>query len=140
MICISIQRNWLWASVQGGNWTANQISALTVILITVWILSFQFHLRMCYSNIKVTRHLCLKNIKNLRPQDILAFNLANKPSFQNLAKSLLPEIQAWTSRSCNFLLFLKHRCLVTLISLYKKMLQFESLESIFYNHYNSNML
>ncbi len=37
MICMPIQRNWLWASVQGGNWSANQASAITVILITVWI-------------------------------------------------------------------------------------------------------
>ena len=60
---------------------------------------------------KVTRHLCFKNNKNLQPQDILAFNSANKPSFQHC---LLAELQAWTSRSCKFLLFLKHRCLVTL--------------------------
>ncbi len=52
--------------------------------------------------LKVTRHLCFKNSKNLRPQDILAFNSANKP------------LQAWTSRSCKFLLFFKHWCLVTL--------------------------
>ncbi len=35
MICMPIQRTWLWASVQGGNWTSNQISAISVILITV---------------------------------------------------------------------------------------------------------
>ncbi len=28
--------------------------------------------------------------------------------------ALLAELQAWTSRSCKFLLFLKHRCLVNL--------------------------
>ena len=38
MICMPSQRNWIWASVQGGNWTANQMSAITVILITVLIL------------------------------------------------------------------------------------------------------
>ncbi len=36
---------------------------------------------------KVTRHLCFKNSKNLHPLDILACNSANKPSFQNPAKS-----------------------------------------------------
>ncbi len=30
-----------------------------------------------YIRFKVTRHLCFKNSKNLRPQDILAFNSAN---------------------------------------------------------------
>ncbi len=39
-------------------------------------------------SIKVTRHLCFKSSKILRPQDILAFNSANKPSFQNTTKSL----------------------------------------------------
>ena len=34
--------------------------------------------------LKVTRHLCFKNSTNLRPQDIMAFILANKPSFQSL--------------------------------------------------------
>ncbi len=41
------------------------------------------------SVVKVTRHLPFKNYKNLPPQDILAFNSANKPSFQNLMKSFL---------------------------------------------------
>ncbi len=49
----------------------------------------------CFPNLKVTRHLCFKNSKNLRPQYILAFNSANKAA-------LLAELQAWTSRSCNF--------------------------------------
>ncbi len=40
--------------------------------------------------LKVTRHLCFKNSKNLRPLDILACNLANKPSFQNPPKVFLP--------------------------------------------------
>ncbi len=38
--------------------------------------------------IKVTRHLCFKNGKNLHLLDILACKSANKPSFQNLTKSL----------------------------------------------------
>ncbi len=37
---------------------------------------------------KVTRHLCFKNSKNLHPLDIVGFNSANKPSFQNPTKSL----------------------------------------------------
>ncbi len=37
--------------------------------------------------LKVTRHVCFKNRKNLRHVDILAGNSANKPSFQNLTKS-----------------------------------------------------
>ncbi len=41
--------------------------------------------------IKVTRHSCFKNSKNLRPLDILACNSANKPSFQNLTKSLFAQ-------------------------------------------------
>ncbi len=40
------------------------------------------------SGIKVTRHVCFKNSKNLRLLDILACDSANKPSFQNLTKSL----------------------------------------------------
>ncbi len=37
------------------------------------ILPYLYHV-----NLKVTRHLCFKNSKNLQPQDILAFNSANK--------------------------------------------------------------
>ncbi len=40
---------------------------------------------------KVTRHLCFKNRKNMRPQDILPFHSANKPSFQNRTKSLFAQ-------------------------------------------------
>ena len=38
----------------------------------------------------VTRHVRCQNSKILRPLDILAYNSANKPHFQNLTKSLLP--------------------------------------------------
>ena len=46
-----------------------------------------------FSFLRVTRHLCFKNSKNLRPQDILAFNLADKPSFKNpiVLKNLSPK-------------------------------------------------
>ena len=57
--------------------------------------------------VKVTRYLCFRNSKNLHPLDILGFNSANKDG-------LLPESQTRMSRGCRFLLFLKHRCLVTL--------------------------
>ena len=73
----------------------------------------------------------LQNSKNLRPLDILACDSANKTSFLNPSKSLFgalgkkpfvrfgkyglyAELQARMSRRRKCLLFLKHKCLVTL--------------------------
>ncbi len=39
-----------------------------------------------YVYVKVTRHICFKNSKNLHPLDIMAWNSAIKPSFQNPTK------------------------------------------------------
>ena len=50
-----------------------------------WAYNLKFS---CVLYIKVTRHSCFKNSKNLRPLDILAYNSANKPSFQNPTKNL----------------------------------------------------
>ncbi len=47
-------------------------------------LHFAYGPRQSSPVVKVTRHLCFKNTKNLRPQDILAFISANKPSFTSL--------------------------------------------------------
>ncbi len=42
------------------------------------LLIFPFNLRTNHYYFKVTRHLCCKNSKNLRPLDILACNSAEK--------------------------------------------------------------
>ncbi len=45
------------------------------------------------TNFKVTRHLCFKNSKYLRPQDIPAFNLANKSSFSRITSLNIQKLQ-----------------------------------------------
>ncbi len=88
-------------------------------------------------HIKVTRHLCFKKSKNLQLLDVQACNSANKAAFQNPTKwgwnsynmrQAAPEdaqksknllylvsLKARMSWGRRILLFLKHRCLVTLI-------------------------
>ncbi len=38
--------------------------------------------------LKITRHVCFKNSKNLQLLDVQACNSANRAAFQNLIKSL----------------------------------------------------
>ncbi len=53
------------------------------------------YLNVFFPQVKVTRHLCFKNSKNLQALDILAYNSANKQSFQNLTKSLFAPLLRW---------------------------------------------
>ena len=52
--------------------------------------------------VKVTRHLCFKNIKNLHLLDILDFNSANKPSFQNPTKTTFAQCSIGVKSAVTF--------------------------------------
>ncbi len=54
-----------------------------ILTMTIMIAHINYTALYCF---KVTRHLFLKNRKMLCLLNILACNLANKPSFQNLTK------------------------------------------------------
>ncbi len=71
-----IQRNQLWASVQGGNWSANQVSAITVILITVLILFCEttFICLCCLGTYSVGINYISLQIPNIKmPRNITSF-------------------------------------------------------------------
>ena len=72
---------------------------------------------------KVTRHLCFKNSKNLRPQDILAFNSAYtfyiygplyREAFCRILKNWITSLNV---QKLQIFAILEHRCLVTLMQL-----------------------
>ncbi len=63
------------------HWTSRYLAPITSLIPNHRNVSTDTHMLKCKASFKVTRHLCFKNSKNLRPQDILALYSANKPSF-----------------------------------------------------------